>query len=569
MRKALIFILFIAANRNAAVADTVILPPAKDNTLYEDGAGSLSNGAGAYFFTGKTASNSLRRGLMAFDLTGIPPTATITNVSLSLYLSMAHGGSAAVSLHKASRDWGEGASNAGEPGGSGVQAEEGDATWFHTFYDTIFWTNHGGDFLSTPSATTTVGTVNTVYVWSGNGLVADVQAWVSDPASNFGWLIQGIETTAGKAERFNSRENGTEPPRLTVTYQASSATPTATPTATTTATATATIVPTPTPSATATVTATPTATATATATGTATPTATATANTTASSTPSSTATATATATSTSTATVAPSPTPTVTPTPGSLGNISTRLRVETGNNVLIGGFVITGTQPKKVIIRAIGPSLSTFLPGALVNPILEVRNSSGALIASNDNWRSDQEAEIITTGIPPGNDLESAIVATLPANASAYTAIVRGVNNGTGIGLVEAYDLDRTVDSKLANISTRGFVQTGENVLIGGLIVLGQNPLRVIVRAIGPSLPVPGALANPTLELHDGSGTLIASNDDWRSDQEAEIIATGIPPTNNLESAIVRNLTPSNYTAIVRGVNNTTGVALVEAYGLN
>jgi hypothetical protein len=255
--------------------------------------------------------------------------------------------------------------------------------------------------------------------------------------------------------------------------------------------------------------------------------------------------------------------------PTTLGNISTRLRVETGNNVLIGGFIITGTPPKKVIVRAIGPSLSSFFPGALADPVLELRDSSGGLIRSNDNWRSDQEAEIIATGIPPTNNLESAIAATLPANSSAYTAIVRGVNNGTGIGVVEAYDLDRAVDSKLANISTRGFVQTGDNVLIGGLIVLGQNPLRVIVRAIGPSLPGPGALGNPTLELHDGNGGLIASNNDWRSDQEAEIIATGIPPSNDLESAIVRNLAPGNYTAIVRGVNNTTGVALVEAYGLN
>jgi hypothetical protein len=165
--------------------------------------------------------------------------------------------------------------------------------------------------------------------------------------------------------------------------------------------------------------------------------------------------------------------------------------------------------------------------------------------------------------------LESAIVATLPANSSSYTAIVHGVNNGTGIGVVEAYDLDGTVDSKLANISTRGFVQTGDDVMIGGLIVLGQDALRVIVRAIGPSLPVSGALGDPTLELHDGNGAVIAFNDNWRTDQEAEIIATTIPPTNDLESAIVRDLAPGSYTAIVRGVNNTTGVALVEAYGLN
>jgi hypothetical protein len=252
-----------------------------------------------------------------------------------------------------------------------------------------------------------------------------------------------------------------------------------------------------------------------------------------------------------------------------LGNISTRLRVETGNNVLIGGFIVTGTQPKKVIVRAIGPSLSSLFTGVLADPVLELHGPGGFSTITNDDWRSTQQAEIIATGIPPTNDLESAIVATLPANNAAYTAIVRGVNNVTGIGVVEAYDLDRTVDSKLANISTRGVVQTGDNVMIGGMIVQGQNSLRVIVRAIGPSLPLAGALGDPTLELHDGNGALIAANDNWRSDQEAEIIATTIPPSNDLESAIVRNLAPGNYTAIVRGVNNTIGVALVEAYNLN
>jgi CSLREA domain-containing protein len=255
--------------------------------------------------------------------------------------------------------------------------------------------------------------------------------------------------------------------------------------------------------------------------------------------------------------------------PTILANISTRLQVETGDNVLIGGFIITGTQPKKVIVRAIGPSLSAFFNGVLADPILELHGPAGFATITNDNWRSDQQALIIATGIPPTNDLESAIVATLPANNSAYTAIVRGVNGGTGIGVVEAYDLDRTVDSKLGNISTRGLVQTGDGVMIGGLIVSGQDPIRVIVRAIGPSLPVPGALGDPTLELHDNNGALIATNDNWRSDQEAEIVATGIPPSNDHESAIVRNLAPGGYTAIVRGVNNTTGVALVEAYPLN
>jgi YVTN family beta-propeller protein len=321
--------------------------------------------------------------------------------------------------------------------------------------------------------------------------------------------------------------------------------------------------PSPTPTATATATATPTATATATATPTATATATAT--------PTATATATATATSTPTATPTATATATSTPTPvpGSLGNISTRLRVEKGDNALIGGFIVNGTQPKKVLIRAIGPSLASLFPGTLADPILELHDSSGTRIAINDNWRSDQQAEIEAT-LPPSNELESAIVRTLPANGSSYTAVVRGVNNGTGVGLIEVYDLDGTVDCKLANISTRGLVGTGNNVMIAGTIVQGQLPQRVLVRAIGPSLPVPGKLADPSLELRDQNGVLIHTNDNWRSDQEAEIVATTIPPSSDQEAALIHTL-PANgapYTAIVQGVGGTTGVAVVEIYAL-
>lgn len=258
------------------------------------------------------------------------------------------------------------------------------------------------------------------------------------------------------------------------------------------------------------------------------------------------------------------------PPPTTLGNISTRLRVETGDNVLIGGFIVlSGTQSKKIIVRAIGPSL--VLDEKLADPVLELRDSSGALIASNDDWRSDQEAEIIATTIPPSNDLESAIVATLPANDSGYTAIVRGKNNGTGIGVVEAYDLDTSANSKFANISTRGLVQTGDNVLIAGTIVVGSASADVLFRAIGPSLTgagVPNVLQDPTLVLHEGNGGVVASNDNWRSNQEAEIIATTIPPANDLESAILRTLPPGAYTAIVRGKDGSTGVAVVEAYQL-
>jgi hypothetical protein len=253
-----------------------------------------------------------------------------------------------------------------------------------------------------------------------------------------------------------------------------------------------------------------------------------------------------------------------------LGNISTRLRVEMGDNALIGGFIVTGATAKRVIVRAIGPSLP--VSGALVDPTLELHDGNGALIASNDNWRSNQEAEIIATTIPPSNDLESAIVATLPANSSAYTAIVRGVNNGTGIGLVEAYDLDQAVDSQLANISTRGFVETGDDVMIGGFIIGGADDTTistVVVRAIGPSLSdfgVANALQNPTLELHDSTGAIIGFDDDWKDSQQAEIEATGLAPTDDRESAIEATLAPGAFTAIVRGINNTTGVGLVEVY---
>jgi hypothetical protein len=256
--------------------------------------------------------------------------------------------------------------------------------------------------------------------------------------------------------------------------------------------------------------------------------------------------------------------------PTVLANISTRNKVETGDNALIAGFIVTGTQSKKVIIRAIGPSLG--IAGQLGNPTLELY-SGLTLLASNDDWKISSPADkqaIIDSTIPPTNDLESAIVATLPANGAGYTAVVRGVNNTTGIGVVEVYDLDRSANSKLANISTRGLVQTGDNVLIAGTIVLGQTSQKVIVRAIGPSLNIAGKLLDPILQLVDANGVQVASNDNWRSDQQVDINASTVPPTNDAESAIVATLSANGarYTAILRGVSNTTGIAVVEMYAL-
>jgi hypothetical protein len=250
-------------------------------------------------------------------------------------------------------------------------------------------------------------------------------------------------------------------------------------------------------------------------------------------------------------------------------NISTRLRVLEGERALIAGFIVTGSDPKKVLIRGLGPSVP--VTGQLADPTLEVFNGATS-IAKNDNWKDTQQAAIEATTIPPSNPLESAIVVTL--NPGSYTAILRGANNGTGIGLVEVYDLAQTANSKLANISTRGFVDTGNNVMIGGIIVGGGSPntfSRVLVRAIGPSLAksgVTGALQDPTLELRDANAQLLAQNDNWKDTQITDIQNTTIPPTDDRESALIKTLTPGNYTAIVRGTNNTTGVAVVEAYNL-
>jgi hypothetical protein len=274
--------------------------------------------------------------------------------------------------------------------------------------------------------------------------------------------------------------------------------------------------------------------------------------------------------------------------PVSLGNISTRAFVQTGENVMIGGFIVQGTGPKRVIIRAIGPELTQYgIADALANPRLEVHNGTGALIATNDNWQTtilggiitrNQVSDIQNSGRVPTAASESAIVADLqPGN---YTAIVRGVNNTAGVALVEVYDLSPGASSSLGNISTRSFVQTGEHVMIGGFIIQGNGPKRVIIRAIGPELTQYGitdALDNPRLELHNGTGALIATNDDWQttilggiitSNQVSAIQNSGHAPTAASESAIIANLQPGNYTAISGGVS-TTGTALVEVYDLD
>jgi hypothetical protein len=383
----------------------------------------------------------------------------------------------------------------------------------------VTWTR-GGSSPDLARVTFESSTDNVNYTPLGNGTAA---------GSN--WILTGLNLPTGqniyvrargyyRSGNFNGSENMTESVRY-----GPGAIPTPTPTATPT------VVPSPTPTATATPTATPT----------------------------------------------PTPIPTPTPNPAAQAvNLSTRMRVETGDNVGIGGFIISGTAPKHVLLRAIGPSLTQVgIPSALADPVLELHGPGAFVTITNDNWRDDpaQAAVILASGLAPTNNLESAIDATL--TPGVYTAVVRGRNNTLGVGLIEVYDLSQAVLAKLANISTRAFVSEADNIVIAGFILGGNPPQagndRIVVRGIGPSLTafgVPNALADPTLVLRNSNGTLVIGNNDWQDDpsQAAELTAAGLAPTNPLESGIAATLPPGSYTALLAGLNNGTGVGLVEIY---
>jgi phospholipase/lecithinase/hemolysin len=250
-------------------------------------------------------------------------------------------------------------------------------------------------------------------------------------------------------------------------------------------------------------------------------------------------------------------------------NLATRVFVDTGERVAIAGFIVTGDVSKKVLIRGIGPSLTdNGVPTPLANPTLTLFDNNGNVMMTNDDWRDSPDAtEIMNTGIAPKNDRESAIIASLPSGN--YTVALAGKDSGTGNGLVELYDLAPGDSSILGNVSTRGFVGAGDNVMIGGVIIgSGDNPI-IVLRAIGPTLSaegITGPLLDPTLELHDQNGAVLAFNDDWKQGQPQSVVAVQLAPSDDRESVIVTFAAPGNYTAIVRGKNDTTGVALFEAY---
>ena len=389
--------------------------------------------------------------------------------------------------------------------------------------------------------------------------------WNDVPAGNYALFARtiannGAEATSKQADISVGTSTPTPTPAPTTTP---TPTPTSTPVATATPSATpvSTPLPTPTPTPTTSPGVTPTPAPTFTPGATPTPISTPAPTTTPGATPPST----------------PSPAPTVTPgatptPPAQAINLSTRMRVLTGDNVGIGGLIITGSAPKRVLIRAIGPSLTqSGVPNALLDPVLELHGPGSFVTLTNDNWKEDpvQRALIESTGIPPASDLESAIEARLIPGA--YTAIVRGNGNTSGVALVEAYDLDQSVSSKLDNISTRALISTGDDIVIAGFM-LGQGGTdKVVVRGIGPSLTnsgVPNALADPTLELRNGNGALLVANNDWQDDpmQASALTAAGLVPPSHLESGVVMNLSPGLYTALLAGGNNGGGIGLVEVY---
>jgi hypothetical protein len=274
----------------------------------------------------------------------------------------------------------------------------------------------------------------------------------------------------------------------------------------------------------------------------------------------------------------PAPTATPTPTPDQSGpsrlvNLSTRMQVGTGDNVLIGGFIIQGDKRKTILLRGLGPSLgASGVTGALPDPRMTLLDSKGVVIQTNDNWQQNPDAaEITATTIPPNDPRESALIARL--EPGSYTVVVDGVNGATGIGLVESYTLDTYQGSRAANISTRGYVGSGEAALIGGFIVRGATTKRAIIRALGPSLAdstTARVLQNPSVELRDGDGQLVAINDDWQTSPDADDIrASGISPNDPLESALVATLGPGSYTAVVSGSEGDEGIGLVEIYDID
>ena len=427
--------------------------------------------------------------------------------------------------------------------------------------DTLTYTFRFGD--GTADVTQGAPMINHTYTSTGT-FAARLVVTDSRGAQSENNAQQNITVTASNPTPTPTPSPGTTPSPTPVASPSATPSPSPGSTPTPTPSPGATTTPTPTPSPGATPTPTPSPSPGGTVTPTPTPS------------PSPSPSASASATPTPTPTPSPSSTPSATPANVQLMNISGRVLTQSGDDVGIGGFIITGSKSKRVMARAIGPSMKVNgepVPGRLSDTTIELRDSKGSPALFNDNWRTSQEDEIIQTGLAPQDEKEAAVVKRL--EPGAYTAIIRGAGGETGLGVIEFYDLSPNDPSELGNLSVRALVGTRDNVLIDGLILQGNDPKRVLFRALGPSVKrdgttIPGALMDPTLEVVNANGTTLRSNDDWQdAPNKSDIEDTGLAPEDEHESAVLLSLSAGNYTSILRGAGESTGIALSEAYKLS
>jgi hypothetical protein len=554
------------------MAAAATLRPSKDNTIYGNGSANLSNGAGAFLFAGSSGEDRTLRGLIAFNFAGqIPAGSTINSVTLTLTINTPLAVNAnTVRLHRLLADWGEGTSVAPMGGGIGAPATTGDATWNARIFNTAQWTTPGGDFAAAISASQRVSGSSGTATFTGPGLVADVQAWVNNASTNFGWIMVAEDET-GPAVRFASRE-GAPAPSLLVDYTPPSSGGNTAPVFAT-------------QPASQTVAAGATVTFTATANGTPAPTyqwrkdsapipgATATSLTLSGVTNAHAGSYTLVATNAAGSATSSAAILTVTSGDGTiasrLSNLSVRAAMSAAQTLIV-GFSVSGGS-RTVLMRAVGPTLASFgLDGTMADPRLELYNGS-TMVAENEDWGSSTalSTAFASVGAFPlvANSRDAAMLQSVDGTRSVQ---VRGT--GPGVALVELYDTGTGNTPRLVNVSTRNQVGTGDNILIFGFFVDGTGAKNLLIRAVGPRLAdlgVTGVLADPRFEVfRSGSTTAVASNDNWDASLAATFTAVGAfgLTAGSRDAALVTSLTPGSYTVQVSGVNNGTGEALVEIY---
>jgi hypothetical protein len=567
-------VLLCALVAESALAATVTLTPSKDNTIYGNGSASLSNGAGRFLFAGSSGDDRVLRGLVAFNLNGqIPAGATINAVTLTLAINTPLPANAnTVRLHRVLAEWGEGTSAAPMGEGVGAPATAGDATWTARILNTANWTTPGGDFAPAVSASQPVSGGSGNAVFSSAGMVADVQAWVNNPAANFGWILVAQDET-GPAVRFASREGAPAPALLidfttgpggggniapAITAQPVSRTVDAGATVSLSVSATGTPAPAfqwrkdGAPIAGATSATLTLASVTSAQSGSYTVVAT---------------NAAGSVTSTAaTLTVNPAPGGTIT---ARLSNLSVRAAMSAGQTLIV-GFSVSGGG-RSILVRGVGPTLAGFgLDGTMADPRLELFNGA-ALVTQNEDWGNSAALTAAFNGVGAfpllAGSRDAAFLQTIDGTRSVHLQ-----GTGAGVALVELYDTGSGLTPRLVNVSARNQVGTGDNILIFGFFVDGTGAKNLLIRAIGPALAnlgVEGALVDPRFEVFQaGSNAAVASNDNWDASLAGTFSAVGAFPlaTASRDAALVTSLAPGSYTVQVSGVNGGTGEALVEIY---